>query len=125
MSKEHPLYLRLYREQHLIDLARLVGYQGVPDPEFWERCRELSTTHGYDKMKAAVDEIIAFDKTTTPAMARLTPQARKLCAQLLGTPPEEPPLGPPAGSLPLTPGSAPTTDPGAGEPKAKRRRAKP
>src|SRR4051812_26335031 len=93
MPKEQPLWQRLYTQPPLIDLARTVGYEGVPDPAFWDHYRALCKRYGQPAMDAAVREITAIDTPTTPAVARLPAAARPLCFQLLG-----PPRGDPGGA---------------------------
>jgi hypothetical protein len=88
MPKDQPLWYRLYFHAPLYELARLVGYQGIPAPEGQEKVKELVEKYGLSTMKAAAAEIVTEDKTTNPPTVRLTEQARKLCWQLLGPPPE-------------------------------------
>lgn len=90
MAKEQPLYLRLYREEPLYELARLVGYQGLPMPEAQEKIKPLIGKHGKQTMADAAERIVRIDPSTNPPTARLTDEARKACWQLLGPPPEHP-----------------------------------
>jgi hypothetical protein len=89
MKKAQPLYVRLYRDPHLVDLVRLIGYDGLPVAEAKERLKPLNEQYGVDKMKAAVEEIVRIDTSVSPPIARLTETARKLAWQLLGPPPEK------------------------------------
>lgn len=85
-----PLSVRLYFHKPLYELARVVNYGGLVETAFWDRYKELCAVHGQEQMSAAVGQILLVDKTTTPAVVRLTPDARKWCFQLLGPAPEHP-----------------------------------
>jgi hypothetical protein len=88
VSKRQPLVVRLYFQPPLYELARLIGYAGLPAPAAKEKLRSLSERYGRAVMEAAVGEIVRIDRTTEPPTARLTEEARKACWQLLGPPPE-------------------------------------
>jgi hypothetical protein len=100
MTKEQPLYLRLYFEAHLTELARLVGYDGLSD-EGRDKALPLLEKYGRIKMEEAQRLLLDYDKDAK--RYSLTPEVRKLCFQLLGIPPElaEEFSRPPAGALPL------------------------
>ena len=89
MKKAQPLYLRLYREPHLIALVRLLGYEGLPAPEAKERLRPLNEQYGEARMREAVQELVQIDTSRDPPQARLAEPVRKLAWQLLGPPPEQ------------------------------------
>ena len=80
-----PLYLRLYQDQTLIDVARMVGYAGLSLPAARERLRELNAIHNKDKLVAAVEELTEISAETV----QLKADVRRLCFQLLGFPPEQ------------------------------------
>src|SRR5262249_22057425 len=50
MSKEQPLSVRLYFQEPLYALARIVGYGGLPVPEVKERARPLLEKYGKERM---------------------------------------------------------------------------
>lgn len=85
-KKLRPLYDRLFYQPHLTEVVRLLGYEGLPETTFWDHYRALSGKHGQEAMSSAVSEIVEFDKTQTPAVARLTEEARKLAGYVLGRP---------------------------------------
>lgn len=88
MKKPQPLYLRLYRQPHLIALVRLLGYEGLPVPEAKERLRPLNEQYGEARMREAVQELVQIDTSQDPPQARLAEPVHKLAWQLLGPPPE-------------------------------------
>jgi hypothetical protein len=89
MSKHVPLWQRLNTIPAYIAVARLVGYPGMPEMPFWERYHALCQEHGQPSVQAAVEALVTFDKQHTPPFVRLNVQARRLCWQLLGPPPEK------------------------------------
>jgi hypothetical protein len=102
MRNEPPLYIRLYREAHLFELARIVGYDGLPEEE---RDKALPLLEKYGRQKMDEAQRLLLDNDKDAKRYTLKPDVRKLCWQLLGPPPEkqhELSL-PPAGALPLTP----------------------
>jgi hypothetical protein len=88
VRKRQPLGVRLYFQPPLYELARMIGYGGLPAPVAKEKIRPLSEKYGREAMEAAVGEIVQIDHSTDPPTARLTETARKACWQLLGPPPE-------------------------------------
>ena len=88
MAREQPLSVRLYFHPHLYELARALGYQGLPVPAAREKLRALADKYGKAKMRAASKELVRIDPSTDPPTARLKDDVRKLCWQLLGPPPE-------------------------------------
>jgi hypothetical protein len=87
VNKRQPLVVRLYFQPPLYELARLIGYNGLPAPVAKEKLRALSERYGRAVMEAAVGELVEIDHGTEPPTARLTEAARKACWQLLGPPP--------------------------------------
>jgi hypothetical protein len=87
MAREQPLSVRLYFQPHLYELARAIGYQGLPVPAARERIRALADTYGKENLLAATKELVRIDPSTDPPTARLKEDVRKLCWQLLGPPP--------------------------------------
>jgi hypothetical protein len=107
MTKEQPLYMRLYFEPQLTELARIVGYDGVTEEE---RAKVLPLFEKYGGLKMTDAQRLLLDYDEDAKRYRLKSDVRKLCWQLLGPPPEmaEELLRPPAGALPLTaPAQAP------------------
>src|SRR4051812_4844960 len=88
MTKEQPLAVRLYFQPPLYELARLIGYAGLPVPEAQERVKAFAEKYGKETMAKAAEEIVRIDESTSPPTARLKDEARKACHQLLGPPPE-------------------------------------
>ena len=87
MAREQPLSVRLYFQPHLYELARTIGYQGLPVPVAKEKVRALAERFGKEQMLAASKELIRIDPSTDPPTARLKDDVRKVCWQLLGPPP--------------------------------------
>lgn len=85
------LRLRLAFQAPYRELAKLVGRQGITDPEFWDHYRTLCDRFGQARMSEAVDAIIWFERHPHdgPATARLTPEALNAAGGLLGTPSTE------------------------------------
>ena len=84
---EGPRWRRLYFEAPFFELARAVGYQGLPVPEARERIKALCERFGEPRVRAASAELIRIDTSTDPPTAQLTDEAHGLCRQLLGPPP--------------------------------------
>jgi hypothetical protein len=90
MAREQPLSVRLYFQPQLYELARAIGYHGLPVPAAREQVRALAERYGEQDMRAAAKELIRIDPSTDPPTARLKEDVRKLCWQLLGPPPAPP-----------------------------------
>jgi hypothetical protein len=106
-SKPQPLYLRMYFRPHLVEVVRMVGYEGVPLAEAQKKTKEFREKYG-EKMKEA-EELVTIDASKEPHWVRLTDEVRKFAYQLLGPPPEakpQPAPSPPGAELASTP-SAP------------------
>lgn len=88
MTKEEPLALRLNRVPVLYELARAVSYGGKRPGQLKEKCAELSGRYGDTAVMMAMHELTMLDPKTNLTVLR--PEARKLCWQLLGPPPEHP-----------------------------------
>jgi hypothetical protein len=99
-----PLYLRLYFHKHLIDLVRLVGYDGLPLESFRERLQPLVDTHGEDTIRDACAEILHVDEVGAPPCARLTEHVRALAVGILGRPDraQPPPMAAPTANTAST-----------------------
>ena len=88
MPREQPLWYKLYYLPQYFELARLIGYDGVPAPEAIRRAQPLLEKYGKATMDQVSHDIVRLDGRTDPPTARLSAEARKLCRQLLGPPPE-------------------------------------
>lgn len=88
MQEAQPLYTRLYFRPEYVALAKAVGYSGLSVEDTKARIQELMKTHDKDKLLKASDELLQFNET----WVRLKTDVRRLCWQLLGRPPEAPPL---------------------------------
>jgi hypothetical protein len=85
---DHPLYLRLYFNKLYIELARMIGYNGIAFADAQEHVKVLAKRFSKDKIQVAVEAIAKFDNSVKPPMVFLNDEARKLCWQMLGPPPE-------------------------------------
>jgi hypothetical protein len=86
MTKE-PLYLRLFREELLYELARFVSYGGRKDDELRVKCDDMRERFGKDKVMWSLMELTAKDEKS--GLTVLKPEVRKLCKGLLGPAPED------------------------------------
>lgn len=86
MTKE-PLSIRLYFQPHLHELARYISYGGKHEKDVKEKCDELRSRHGDQKVMWAVHELTTKDEKT--GLTVLRPEVRKICKQLLGPAPED------------------------------------
>ncbi len=88
MSRVQPLWYKLYYLPQYFELARILGYDGLPAPEAVERAKPLLEKYGKATMDQVSRDIVRLDDRTEPPTARLSAEARKLCRQILGPPPE-------------------------------------
>lgn len=88
MSRVQPLWYKLYYLPQYFELVRILGYDGLPAPEAVERAKPLLEKYGKATMDQVSRDIVRLDDRTDPPTARLSAEARKLCRQLLGPPPE-------------------------------------
>jgi hypothetical protein len=87
MTRPIPLYQRLYFHRPLTETARLIGYSGIDTIDFWKKASKLGLPAG--QVNSALDELTQPGERPKGRLA-LTPQAAKLCWQLLGPPPGHP-----------------------------------
>ena len=59
----------------MVDLVRLLGYEGLPVSQAQEKLKPLIKKYGEPTLREATDEIIEFDTSTEPPNARLTEEA--------------------------------------------------
>jgi hypothetical protein len=78
---------KLYFDPSYAELAKVVGYMGIPYPTWCDEHERLNAKHGEARIMAVADELIEHDSTTK--MVKLKDGVRKLCRQLLGPSPEE------------------------------------
>jgi hypothetical protein len=97
-----PLWYRLYSRQPYIELARAIGWRGLPLPEARRQVKRLEEQFGRKAMEEAA-EIVAVDPSQDPPWVRLSEECRKHCGALLGPPP--------------APGEAPAEPVPAGQPR--------
>ena len=88
MPREQPLWYRLYYLPQYYELARVLSYDALPVPEAAARARPLLERFGKETMDRVSRDIVRIDDSTDPTTARLSDEARTLCRQLLGPPPE-------------------------------------
>jgi hypothetical protein len=88
VSREQPLWYKLYYLPQYFELARALGYEALPVPEAVERARPLLERFGKETMDRVSRDMVCIDDGTDPPTARLSDEARKLCRQLLGPPPD-------------------------------------
>ena len=81
-----PLWQKLYTKDSYIELARTVGYAGISIEEIREKIKDLEKRFGREAMVKAADELVQVNDT----WVRLKTEARHLCWQLLGPPPDHP-----------------------------------
>src|SRR5438105_4634099 len=86
---EQPLWHRLYFDPAYRDIARIIGYSGGPLAEISERAKPLLEKYSRERIQEVTEAIATIDTSRTPSTIQLNPEARKLCWQLLGPPPEQ------------------------------------
>jgi hypothetical protein len=85
-GKEEPLAIRLYFQPCLYELARVVGYEGIPEAELDAKLKVLREAHGEEKVAKALHDLTEEDEKRGLIVLKL--EVRWLCRQLLGFPPE-------------------------------------
>lgn len=85
---KQPLWQRMYFQPHMTEIVRRMGYAELPVDEAANRLRPLFETFGRPSIEEGAAELITIDDTQSPAIARLSDEARKLAVQILGRPPE-------------------------------------
>lgn len=86
-SKRQPLSIRLYQDEALRTIARLIGYSGQSYPMSEEDTKRLYERFGKERITAAADELLDYDSDAKIATLKL--DVRKLCFGLLGPAPEQ------------------------------------
>lgn len=95
MSKEQPLWHKIYFVPVYTEVCRAVGYAGITYRELAEQIETLARRFGKEKVQSAVVHLTTYPGqfTVNPpplAQVQLRQEARKACWQLLGPPPESP-----------------------------------
>lgn len=85
--KRQPLSIRLYQDEALQTIARLIGYSGRSYPMSEEDTKRLYERFGKERIAAAAGELLDYDSDAKTA--KLKPEIRKLCFGLLGPAPEQ------------------------------------
>lgn len=95
MSKDKPLYLRLYGEPAYFELARAVGYAGCTYRELGAAMQAIADRIGISLhvVRAASADLVTYEgqfagNPRPLTTVELRPEVRRLCTQLLGLPPE-------------------------------------
>jgi|CXWL01.1.fsa_nt_gi hypothetical protein len=81
-----PLWQKLYTKDAYMELARTVSYTGISIEDIREKIKPLEQRFGRELMVKAADDLVQVNDT----WVRLKTEARHLCWQLLGPPPEHP-----------------------------------
>jgi hypothetical protein len=119
-----PLWQKMYFQQHMIAIVRLMGYDELTLDDARERLRPLLEVHGKALIEEGAAELLTINVTHTSATARLSDEARALAIQILGRPKDQ------AAALPSPASTAgvndqavpPPVDPEANaQPRARRR----
>jgi hypothetical protein len=87
-KSKQPLYLRLYFRRHMVEIVRMFGHASIPIEQAREQLRPLVETYGKTAMEDAAEEILFIDDSQSPAIVRLTDEARQLAIPLIGRLPE-------------------------------------
>jgi hypothetical protein len=85
---KQPLWHRMYFQKSMTDVVRLMEYDELPVEEARARLMPLIETYGKAAIEEAARELVIVDDTKTPAVARLSDEARALAIQILGRPPQ-------------------------------------
>lgn len=94
MEKEKPLWHRIYCSPVYTDIARIVNYSGITYRDLMDKLDPLRQQFGGQSVDSAVFHLATYEGDTTCnvkplAHVRLRDEARRLCWQLLGPPPEK------------------------------------
>src|SRR5262245_57898942 len=89
MKNDESLAMRLYRDEVLWEVARLVGHGGIPAGEVEQRIAPLVERFGRSRVEAVLWKLTTYQAPEETAVA-LRSYVRPLCWQLLGPPPEHP-----------------------------------
>jgi hypothetical protein len=91
MAKEKvlPLSHKLYFDAAYTAVARAVRYATLPCDELRKKLADAEKELGTPQLDQAARELLDYDHEGKTLVARLKPEARKFCRQLLGPPPEE------------------------------------
>jgi hypothetical protein len=81
-TTKEPLYLRLFRDPQLYELARYISYGGRRDAELKAKVEEMRAEHSGKQMMWPLIELTP--KEEAKGLAILEPAARKLYKGLLG-----------------------------------------
>ena len=85
--KQDPLNLRLFFQPHLTEMARFISYGGKREKDVKEKCDDMRSRFGDQKVMWAVQELTTRDEKS--GLTVLRPVVRKLCRGLLGPAPED------------------------------------
>src|SRR5262249_2604394 len=95
MSKEQPLWQRIYFDEVFTEVCRAIGYAGCTYREMQQRLEPLNARFDKRGVESAARYLVTYEGqfTSAPkplAHVRLRDEVRRLCWQLLGPPPEHP-----------------------------------
>lgn len=93
--KERPLSHRLYFDPVYTEVARIIGYAGCVYRDLEDKLQPLYERFDKQRVQSATYYLVTFEGQMTcnpPPLApvQLRAEARALCRQLLGLPPEHP-----------------------------------
>lgn len=91
-GKKPPLYMRMYCDPCYVELARFIGFGGKPLAEAQQFVLQLETKYGRPKVIEAGEALSKAEGKQENLTVYLTAEARRLAWQLLGQPPDAPPL---------------------------------
>lgn len=72
---------------HIVDLIRLIGWEGQPVAEVREGIKPLVEKHGERFIDAATKDLFQVDSDARPPFVQLTDEGRRLAVQVLGPAP--------------------------------------
>jgi len=89
MRQCSAIAIRVNNDEAYRAIVKLVGYAGTPCPLSPEKTDELNKRFGKERLMNVAAEVIEYDSSASPPMARLKPEIRKLCFGILGPTPED------------------------------------
>jgi hypothetical protein len=87
------LDLRLYFDPAYAEMARAIGYAGIPLPEAKKKIESLAKRFSREKLVTVIEDIARIEGpngNNHEGAVYLTEEAKKLCWQMLGPPPGHP-----------------------------------
>lgn len=86
-AQKEKLLLRMYRQEHWIELIRLFGYQTLPMDQARQAIKPLAEKFGKEPVAEACEVMVEISTPDKEPVARLKPHIRRMAFQILGPEP--------------------------------------